>query len=385
MMKQCKRCLTPETHEAITFDSEGICSVCRQAEQKRAAINWEERGRWLTQLVDQYRGKALYDCIVPYSGGKDSVFQLWYVVKKLGLTPLVVRFDHWGFRPLVAENNERVFKELGVDVLTFTPDFHIVQDLMLESLKRTGDFCWHCHTGVFGHTMQIALRYQVPLVIYGESSSEYVSYTSFDEITEADDKYFDLRINLGMNADAMYDYLGGRWEKRRLYPYAYPDPQALKDMGCRAIWLGNYIFWDTQANARLIQEELGWKGQDVEGIPPSYSYEKIECKFQGIRDYCRYIKRGYGRTAHLAAIDIRAGRMTTEEGRALIAAHDGKRPAALPYFLSTVGITEQEFYDILQKNEVAPWHFEPGDTPDGKPLHDMAAWGEAAPVAGKKP
>ena len=153
MMQSCSNCLLPETAEATTFDTAGVCSVCRQIEVRDTEIDWDDRFRQLQELVAQHRDKGLYDCIVPYSGGKDSVFQLWYVVRKLGLKPLVVRFDHWFYRPLIEENNTRVFKLLGVDVLNFTPNWHVVRELMLESLKRRGDFCWHCHTGIYAHTM----------------------------------------------------------------------------------------------------------------------------------------------------------------------------------------------------------------------------------------
>ena len=168
-MRYCTKCILPETHQTIKFNQEGVCSVCEQIEYRDTEIDWDDRRRMLQELVDQYRDKGEYDCIVPFSGGKDSTFQLWYVVKELGLKPLVVRFDHWGYRPKVAENNERTFKLLGVDVLQFTPSWHIVKELMLEALKRTGDFCWHCHTGVYAHTMQIAIRYNTPLIIWGES------------------------------------------------------------------------------------------------------------------------------------------------------------------------------------------------------------------------
>src|SRR5262245_4228777 len=107
-MRYCTRCLTPETHHPIQFDEQGVCSVCRQIDYKKKKIDWKERWSQLQELIAQYKDKGLYDCILPYSGGKDSAFQLWFVTRQLGLKPLVVRFDHWGYRPLVDENNTRI-------------------------------------------------------------------------------------------------------------------------------------------------------------------------------------------------------------------------------------------------------------------------------------
>ena len=140
-MKKCTRCLNPETVDTLTFDEEGVCSVCRQVEFKEEKIDWDDRRKQLDGLIDEYANKGLYDCIVPFSGGKDSVFQLWYIRRILKLKPLVVRFNHWGYRPKVEDNNTMVFKKLGVDVVEFQPNFHVVRELMLESFKRRGDFC----------------------------------------------------------------------------------------------------------------------------------------------------------------------------------------------------------------------------------------------------
>src|SRR5258705_364344 len=222
----------------------------------------------MMELVAQYRDKGLYDCIVPYSGGKDSVFQLWYVVKKLGLKPLVVRFDHWFYRPLIEENNTSVFKKLGVDVIEFTPNWHVVRELMLESLKRRGDFCWHCHTGIFAGVMHMAVRFDTPLIMWGESTAEYHSWYTYDEMEEVDEKRFNRMVNLGMTADDMYEFLQGRVSKRDLWMFSYPPRQSLARIRCRSICLGNYIQWDTKKNVEIIGRELDWKGQPTEGVPP---------------------------------------------------------------------------------------------------------------------
>ena len=153
-------------------------------------------------------------------------------------------------------------------------------------------------------------------------------------------------------------------------PFQFPSKEEMEKLGAKAIYLGNYIKWHTKNQVETIKRELGWRGQEVEGIPPQYEYEKIECRWQGVRDYCKYIKRGHGRTNHLACIDIRNGEM----GLKLEKQYDGKRPASLDSFLKILGITEKEFEDILLDNEVFDWGFDHDKLERGEPLSDMAQW-----------
>lgn len=379
-MKSCSKCVLPETAEATTFDDEGVCSVCRQIEYRDEKVDWDDRRRMLDELVAQHRGTGLYDCIVPFSGGKDSTYQLWYIVTQLKMKPLVVRFDHWFYRPLVEENNRRTFKKLGVDVINFTPSWHVVRELMFESLKRRGDFCWHCHTGIYAHTMQVALRYQVPLLFWGESLAEYQSYYSYGEMEEVDEKRFNRAMNLGMTADDMYEFLGGRVSQRDLYPFAYPPRRDLAKLGVRSVCLGSYIKWDIKKHVEVIKRELGWKGQPVEGVPPEYDYEKIECFFQGVRDYLKYIKRGMGRTNHLVNVDIRNDRITREAGEELVGQYDGKRPPSLDLFLDYLQMTEAEFLEVAMRHMVSPHVFDAEHVEDGERMPDMDRWDRTTDV-----
>lgn len=373
-MKTCTKCLIPETAEATTFDTTGTCSVCKQIDYKNTEVDWTARGTELQTLIAQFRDKGLYDCIVPFSGGKDSTYQAWYIVTQLKLKPLIVRFDHGFYRPTVEANNKRTFKKLGVDVMQFTPNWHVVRELMLESLKRRGDFCWHCHTGIYAHTMQMALRYQTPLLIWGESLAEYQSFYSYEEMEEVDEKRFNRAMNLGMTADDMFEFLGGRIPKRDLYLFAYPPRKELARIGVRSICLGSYIKWDTKTQVEIIKRELGWEGDEVEGVPPQFDYEKIECYMQGVRDYLKYIKRGFGRTNHLANIDIRNGRMSRADGARLEKEYDGKRPASLDVFLEYLQLSEEEFLAIAMKHQVDPWHFHPNQVEHGPKMWDHDQW-----------
>ena len=139
---------------------------------------------------------------------------------------------------------------------------------------------------------------------------------------------------------------------RDLLPYTYPPADQLR--GVRSVLLGSYIPWDVKKQVELIKRELGWKGDQVEGVPPEYDYEKIECFMQGVRDYIKYLKRGFGRTTHLVSIDIRNGRKTREEGVRLVNEFDGRRPAALDLFLDYLGISEEEFLKVIEPHVVSP-------------------------------
>lgn len=373
-MKKCVQCGLPETHETISFDAEGVCNICRQHQFKHERIDWERRKQELGALIEEHRGKYDYDCIVPFSGGKDSTWTLYYLVKEYGVKPLVVRFDHGFMRPNLEENVKRTIRRLGVDMLSFTPNWKVVQKLMLQSFLEKGDFCWHCHTGIFSYPMWIALEKRTPLLFWGEPSAEYTAYFSYDQAEEVDEKRFNRYVNLGISADDMFVRFGGSIDARDLKSYSYPPLKQLRALNYRSVCLGSYIPWDVKHQSAVIERELGWKGDQVENVPPQYQYEKIECYMQGVRDYIKYIKRGYSRPSHLVALDVRNGRMSSDEGRRLITEYEGRRPPSLDLFLEFIGLTHQEFLEIAMSHQVSPYVHEPEKTQSGAKTADFARW-----------
>ena len=373
-MKRCTPCGLPETHETIAFDARGTCNICRQVEFKQGKIDWDAKKVELGALIEEHRGKYDYDCIVPFSGGKDSTWTLYHLVKEYGVKPLVVRFDHGFMRPNLEANVKRVIRKLGVDMISFTPNWKVVQRLMLQAFLEKGDFCWHCHTGIFSYPMWVALEKKVPLIFWGEPSAEYTAYFSYDQQEQVDEKRFNRFVNLGISADDMFVRLGGNVDPRDLKCYSYPPLKELRALNYRSVCLGSYIPWDVKTQSEIIMNELGWEGDEVENVPPQYRYEKIECYQQGVRDYIKFIKRGYTRPSHLVAIDIRNGRMTPEEGQKLVAEYEGKRPPSLDLFLDFVGLTEEEFLDIAMSHQVSPYEHDPAKTLPGTKLHDFHAW-----------
>ncbi len=365
-----------ETQDMISFDADGVCTTCRQIEYKQTKIDWDARQKDFDRILSEHRGKGSYDCIIPFSGGKDSTFTAWYLVTQCKLKPLIVCFDHGFYRPNVLRDTERTVKKLGVDFLKFKPDWQTVKKLMKESLIRKGDIMWHSHCGIYAFPMHLAVKFKVPLLLWGEPTSEYVSYYSYEENEEVDEKRFNRVVNLGINAEDMVGMLDGSVTLRDLEPYTYPKLADLKAIGYRSICLGNYIPWDTRTQSETIRRELGWKGDIVEGIPTDrYWYEKVEDAFQGIQDYLKWLKRGMSRMTHLASIDIRNGRMTRDEALQMIEKYEGYRPASLDVFLQAIGMTDEEFHRIALQHVVSPhvppdWH----TLPRGPELPDQKDW-----------
>lgn len=365
-----------ETQDMISFDDEGICATCRQVEYKQTKIDWDERRNEFQSIIDQQKGKGPYDCIVPFSGGKDSTFTVLSLIRDFGAKPLVVSFDHGFYRPNVLRNNERTIKKLGVDYLKFKTDWQIVKKLMRESLIRKGDIMWHSHCGIYAYPMHVAVQLKVPLLVWGEPTSEYNSYYSYEENEQVDEKRFNRVVNLGINAEDMVGMLDGTVTARDLLPYTYPKISDLRSIGYRSVCLGSYIPWDTRSQSERIRNELGWQGDRVEGIPyERYWYEKVEDAFQGIQDYLKWLKRGMSRMTHLASIDIRNGRMTRDEALNMIEQYEGFRPASLDVFLKAIDMTDEEFHRIALTHVVSP-HVPPDwrTLPRGPELPDQKDW-----------
>jgi len=373
-VQRCAQCNLPETHETIAFDEQGVCNVCRQHETKRDRVDWVGAKRELDALVSAHRGKADYDCIVPFSGGKDSTWTLYYLIKEYGLKPLVVRFDHGFLRPNLNDNVQRTLRRLGADFLSFTPNWKVVRRLMLQAFLEKGDFCWHCHTGIFSYPMWIAIEKKVPLIFWGEPSAEYTAYYTYGQTEEVNEKRFNRYVNLGMSAEDMHERLGADLDMRDLKPYSYPSAKLLRELGCRSVCLGSFVPWDVKRQSEVIERELGWQGDLVENVPPQYRYEKIECYMQGVRDYIKFIKRGYSRPSHLVAIDIRNGRLDRQQGQKQVEEFEGRRPPSLDLFLEFTGLTEEEFLKIAMSHQVSPYEHRPELTIEGRKVPDFDRW-----------
>lgn len=343
-LRYCIRCCIPETQEGVKFDEMGICQACQSSEQK-IHINWVEREKQLRKILDEAKAKAgnNYDCIVPISGGKDSTFQLHVLTKIYGMKPLAVTFSHNWFSETGWYNLQNTLQQFNVDHIMFTPNRKLVNRIAKRSLEGIGDACWHCHAGVGAFPLQVAVKFNIPLLIWGESIAESSGRASYHSPVHKFDRDYFTRVSAKLRPDEMVcDFL----LERDLYPFNVPSVNDIEKAGVFGIHLGDYIFWDDERQTEFVRDTYGWKETEIEGTYKGY--KSAECIMPGIHDFTCYLKRGYGRATFHACMDVRNGLLTREEGFELAKKYDSERPEALDYYLKITGMSETEFYETMK-------------------------------------
>jgi N-acetyl sugar amidotransferase len=345
-LQYCLRCCMPETVEGIVFDEFGICQACQSSEQKMR-IDWTLREKALRNILDKFRhkGGSGYDCIVPISGGKDSTFQLHVITQVYGLRPLAVTFSHNWYSKTGRQNLENALEKFNVDHIQFTPNRSLVNRLARQSLRHIGDSCWHCHAGVGAFPLQVAVRWNVPLLIWGESIAEASGRATHREPGLKFDRDYFTSVSAKVYPEAM---VGDTVAREELGPFELPSAEECERVGLTGIHLGDFIFWDDERQMEFVRDTYGWSGGKVEGTYKGY--KSVECKMAGLHDYTKYLKRGFGRATDHASQDVRAGIITREEGFELAKQHDPVRPDALDYYLEITGLSEDEFYTVMAEH-----------------------------------
>lgn len=341
-LKYCSRCCMPETNEGMEFDEFGICKACRSSEQKMH-INWDIRRKELEKILDGYRSETNYDCIVPISGGKDSLYQLHLIKKIFKMNPIAVTFSHNHYTEVGRENLKIGLEKLDIDHIEYTPKRSLVDRLMKESLCHIGDACWHCHAGVGAFPLHMAVKLNIPLVIYGESPAEHSGRTTYADCPTRYGADHFTKHSAKVTAKKIIE--NSTIESKEMLFMTPPNEEEIKKLDLEFMYLGDYIFWDAEYFTDFIIKHYGWKESYVEGTYKKY--KSVECKMPGVHDYTKFLKRGFGRGSDFASQDVRAGIITREEGFELAKEFDFDEPEILEYYLERTGYTKDEFYEIM--------------------------------------
>ncbi|MEH1882884.1 N-acetyl sugar amidotransferase [Nostoc sp.] len=354
-VQYCTKCVYPSSSAVpLMFDEEGVCSGCRVHEQNNS-INWDQRWEWLKELTDEYRSDSNYDIVIPVSGGKDSYFQTHIAVKELGLKPLLVTYHGNNYLPEGEYNLYRMREVFDCDHIIVRPSVDALIKMNRVGFKLQGDMNWHAHCGIFTVPIQIAVRYKVPLILWGEHGfMDLGGMYSYNDLVEFTAKHR-LEHNLrGYDWDDFTDNgleklgrseIGEGLTAKDLMWGQYPSDEEIDQVGVRGIYLFNFLNWEGNQQTKLMTELYGWRAAEQ---PFERTYRRIsnldDMHENGIHDYLKFIKFGYGRGSDHACKDIRPGIMTREQGIEMVRKYDHVKPRRdLERWLKYVDMTEEEF------------------------------------------
>lgn len=347
-MRWCTRCVYPGIAASpMEFDEDGVCMGCRMSEVKARITPemWAQRLDVLRGIAEHARCKdgSRYDCVIPVSGGKDSYFQTHVITRELGLRPLLVTYNGNNYTAAGWRNVQRMKDTFGVDHVIFSPNTELLVKLNRLGFLIMGDMNWHAHVGITTYPVRVAAQHKIPLVVWGEHGyldlSGQFSMDDYPEMSYRDRvehfaRGFEWNYFVGLNGISAQDMI----------TYQYPSDGELLALDMRGIYLGNFVRWEANEHTQQMIEMYGWEPSDE---PFDRTYRTMsnldDMHENGVHDYLKFIKFGYGRCTDHVCKDIRAGKMTREQGIALVQQYDHVKPSDLTRWLSYVGMSEAEF------------------------------------------
>lgn len=326
-MRFCQRCLYGENHPlGIVIADDGICSGCRVHEEKDS-LDWGVRRKKLAALLGRYRGKSSsrYDCVVPVSGARDSYYIVHVLKREFGMNPLLVTYNKYWNTNTGHRNLAYLRTIFDADFYSFLPNRDLVKAIVHRTLDLRGSIYWHVIAGQTVLPVQVAVRYKIPLVIWGhhQGLDQVGMYSHTDEV-EMSRKYRKDHDLMGLEAEDLVSAATGLPE-RDLRSWCYPHDKDLQAVGVRGIYLGNYIRWDSRAQHEAMIERYGYESLVQQRTFDSYN--DADCvHYSGLHDAIKQWKWGYGKVIDHASREIRLRRMTRQQGLEMAGRYADVRP-----------------------------------------------------------
>jgi len=344
-MKFCKTCLFQEINPIpISFNKDGICTGCLYS-NKKTKVDWKERENLFIELINKYKNKYKYDCIVPVSGGKDSYFAA-HLAKKYELNALLVTYHSKRYLPEGEANLKKMKKIFGFDHIIHSPPEDILIKMHRIGLKKMGDNNMHNHMGITTYPNRVAVKLKVPLILWGDQGfTEQGGMHSINDFVEYTAKYRYEHDQHGYDWNDFLNIENEKLNKDDLETYTYPDEKNLREIGVRGIYLSNYFFYDGNLNFKIAKDNYGWQEVSKPFDRTFRTFSNVDDMHEnGIHDYLKFIKFGFGRGTDHANYEVRLKNISKEEGVKLVLKYDHVTPSDLNGWCDYVKMSKDEFY-----------------------------------------
>tara|TARA_B100001989_G_C24543159_1_gene468889 strand:- start:246 stop:1376 length:1131 start_codon:yes stop_codon:yes gene_type:complete len=357
-MKYCQRCLTPDTRPRIVFN-DGVCNACLYAEElnKNEKINYSQRGIELENLVERikkysHKYELPYDCILPWSGGKDSSSIAIKLKDEYKLRPLLVRFNALIPTPVGIHNCNELLS-YGFDSIEIKPNFKVSKLLSLRFLSERGNPKLHWDAAVSSALYKTSITTKIPFIFYAEHGETLYGGRVLKEDSEKMRDYEEVIENqIGDNPE---NWIQEDISLEDLYPYIMPMPNILAENLIEAHYFGYYREWNVADNFRYISSKIDFKTTERGRTYGTFTnYDSLDDYMDDMYYYMNYIKFGYGRCIRDLSRHIQKGEISRSEALKLAKKYDGEYPEeSIPHILNYLNIDETELIKIIDSHRLS--------------------------------
>lgn len=354
-LKRCTRCVLPASFPFIEFDDSGVCNFCLNHRPKPRPNDLSE----LRDLVAPYRrSDGSPDCVVPFSGGRDSTYTLHLVKEELGLNPIAFTYD-WGMvTDLGRRNIARVCGRLGVENIIVSADIRKKRrnirnnvaawlrrpNLGMIPLFMAGDKYF------FYHTAQVKKQLGIDLNIWGINPLENTEFkTGFCGI----EPFWDKERIYSLRKSAQVKLFGFVIGQTLLNP-SYINSSIADTMGSFAtrylekksdyFHMFDYYQWDEREIDDLIVNTYEW-----ELATDTSTTWRIGDGTAAFYNYIYFNVAGFSEYDTFRSNQIREGVMTREAALAKIREENAARYESIRWYLDVIGLDFKPVIETINK------------------------------------
>lgn len=352
-MKYCTNCLQPDTRPNTQFTEEGICPACDYFERLQL-VDWQERYEILQDLLKEFPRKPgqYFDCIIGVSGGKDSMRQALWIRDKLGLKPLLACLSYPPEQVTQrGVDNISNLIELGFDVILSAPAPGTWQRLMRESFLQFTNWCKSTELALFSSVPQLAIRYNIPLILWGENPGLQLGDLKTLGRTGYDGN--NLRYMNTLAGGAADWMVSAGMGQQNLFPYQYPTPDEFDAHNLQIVYLGWFLGdWSLVNNGMYsVANGLQIREDSVQNTGDLFGVSALDEDWVTLNQMIKYYKFGFGRVTDYVNEEIRLGRMSRGRGIELVERYDDAcSDEYIESFCLYIGITVKEFWEKVHSS-----------------------------------
>ncbi len=356
-LKKCTKCLLPETMPFIEFDSEGVCNYCKN--YKKIELKGKKELEVELQKFRNNQAKG-HDCIMTFSGGRDSSYALHYIKNEMKMNPLVYTYD-WGMITDIGNRNMRkMVKELDLEHVLIKANIDRKREnirlninawlrrpnLGTVPLFMAGDKQYFYHAG------KLSKERNLDLVILSENLLEITDFkTGFCGVKP---KHLEGKKFYSLNLASLFKLLAF-YGKEYLLNLSYINKSLFDSIGAfgsyyvmphKLLSLYSYIEWDEETIEDILINQYGW-----EKAKDSNTTWRIGDGTAAFYNYIYYMLAGFSEIDTFRSNQIREGKMSREEAVTRAEKENMPRIESMLWYAKVVGFDLLDALKIINSQK----------------------------------